>query len=53
MLKSRMGTQSHVGSKMQNQESREREKQHVDIYFYACAVEEHTNERTNTITNIK
>ena len=53
MLKSWMFTQSHVSSKMQNQESRERQRQHVDIYFCACAVEEHTNERTKTITHIK
>ena len=45
MLKSRMGMQSHVGSKMQNQESSARQRQDVDIDFCACAVDEHTNER--------
>ena len=53
MLKSRMGKRSHVGSKMQNQKSSARQRKDVDIYFWTCAVDEHTNARSNPITNIK
>ena len=45
MLKSRMGMQSHVGSKMQNQESSARQRQDVDIDFCACAVDRFKRKR--------